>query len=422
MAVGKCALCNQVKELQMSHIIPNFVGKYLKATSGTGYLVDIVNPNTRRQDSHKIPLLCEDCEGLFSRYESYFAEGVFHPFFKNGISTFDYDDNLKKFIISLSWRILKVSYDDFIRDYPKMQSYIDKAEEDWREYLLGISNKINIYENHLMFLDYIDKNVTLPDGFQWYSLRAADGSLVGNNDHVYTCIKFPWMFFVTTIHPRKKNGWNNTKIEDVGKILSPQIIDDVGFGDFYVQRAVMVMSILRDASADRVIRDISKNPDRFLSSKSFEVSLIESKRKREKVKPSLPNGVRELVEIIERSLEPVGLDEDKKKLISYAQRSIADSLTYVEKPILEDIDKKILHALTLSGSTKKNTQCYFETNEIISGLLVDLSESKQEQQEKLKEELEIVLKGKKPEDNRIVVLFSFNPKLMPMPYETLYYI
>ena len=31
--IGECALCREKKELQLSHIIPKFVGRYLKQTS-----------------------------------------------------------------------------------------------------------------------------------------------------------------------------------------------------------------------------------------------------------------------------------------------------------------------------------------------------------------------------------------------------
>jgi transcription initiation factor TFIIIB Brf1 subunit/transcription initiation factor TFIIB len=51
MTVGNCALCGKVKELRKSHIIPNFVGKRLKKSSGTGFLRDIIYPESRRQDN-----------------------------------------------------------------------------------------------------------------------------------------------------------------------------------------------------------------------------------------------------------------------------------------------------------------------------------------------------------------------------------
>ena len=38
MALGTCALCGQQKDLRKSHIVPRFVGKWLKSTSATGFL------------------------------------------------------------------------------------------------------------------------------------------------------------------------------------------------------------------------------------------------------------------------------------------------------------------------------------------------------------------------------------------------
>ena len=42
--MGKCALCGEDKELQLSHIIPKFIGKYLKNTS-IGNIRSHENPN-----------------------------------------------------------------------------------------------------------------------------------------------------------------------------------------------------------------------------------------------------------------------------------------------------------------------------------------------------------------------------------------
>jgi hypothetical protein len=42
---GICALCQDETNLKESHLIPKFVGKWLKRTSATGYLRDIDNIN-----------------------------------------------------------------------------------------------------------------------------------------------------------------------------------------------------------------------------------------------------------------------------------------------------------------------------------------------------------------------------------------
>ena len=54
---GICALCKDETNLKESHLIPKFVGKWLKRTSATGYLRDIKNINKRQQDIFKEYLL-----------------------------------------------------------------------------------------------------------------------------------------------------------------------------------------------------------------------------------------------------------------------------------------------------------------------------------------------------------------------------
>ncbi len=52
---GKCRLCGKNADLQESHIIPSFVYRWLKDSSGTGYLRFGPEPNKRVQDGYKNP-------------------------------------------------------------------------------------------------------------------------------------------------------------------------------------------------------------------------------------------------------------------------------------------------------------------------------------------------------------------------------
>lgn len=63
---GVCLLCKRERELQLSHIIPNFVYNWLKDTSPS-FIRSSQNPNQRIQDGPKYYLLCAECEGLFSK-------------------------------------------------------------------------------------------------------------------------------------------------------------------------------------------------------------------------------------------------------------------------------------------------------------------------------------------------------------------
>ena len=77
--MGQCALCRANKELQLSHIIPHFVGRKLIKTS-PGNIRITNEPNKVVQDIEKHFLLCHDCEELFSAKERWFANTIFNPY------------------------------------------------------------------------------------------------------------------------------------------------------------------------------------------------------------------------------------------------------------------------------------------------------------------------------------------------------
>jgi hypothetical protein len=134
--VSRCSLCEEYKTLKDSHIIPKFIGKWLKETSATGYLRQTSNADRRQQDITKLPLLCNECEQLFSKNEKLFSENIFKPF-QGGDKRFNYDVWLLYFIISVQWRIV-VTQKETARDIPvSLMKKLDAASEIWRNFLLG---------------------------------------------------------------------------------------------------------------------------------------------------------------------------------------------------------------------------------------------------------------------------------------------
>lgn len=272
-----CALCLQKSNLRESHIIPKFVGKWIKET-GTGYLVSAEDGSKRVQDITKLHLLCNNCEEKFSKLEKYFADKIFFPFHKDKIRTFDYNENLQSFIISLSWRALKIIAEDFKSENSHLSSFIDKAELDWRKFLNGDKEAINPYENHFIFLDYVDdkKSEKMPPKFNWYTLHATDFTIVTDDKRIFVYIKLPWMIFVTSIQPTTLEGWNRTMIKENGKITGDQSISDGGFGQFLLDRASLALNSSSGPSAEtaerRLIGVIKKKILRnFLNQIPFEL-------------------------------------------------------------------------------------------------------------------------------------------------------
>lgn len=178
--VGQCALCGLTKELRESHIIPDFVGKWLKDTSATGYLRQAVNPNKRIQDIFKIHLLCNDCEVLFSKYEKAFSENIFSPFQK-GEKAFHYDEWFLKYIISISWRVGVLELNKQQSIIPlKLIEELRVAVDIWKDYLLGNRKNVGSYESHVFFLDILESvspGGKVLENMNWYFLRAIDATV-----------------------------------------------------------------------------------------------------------------------------------------------------------------------------------------------------------------------------------------------------
>jgi hypothetical protein len=84
-----CRLCGLQRPLRNSHIFPKFYWDWLKET-GSGYFRKTDSPNVKRQDGRKVPLLCHDCEQLFSVWESDTARKVFAPLMGNSARRVEY--------------------------------------------------------------------------------------------------------------------------------------------------------------------------------------------------------------------------------------------------------------------------------------------------------------------------------------------
>ena len=104
----KCALCLTRHTREDSHIIPKIAYRWLKKTSPTGYFRGTSNPNVHRQDGTKIKLLCPTCKDIFSKFETEFANRIFHSIHTERKSDygFSYEEWFHRFAVSVSWRTL----------------------------------------------------------------------------------------------------------------------------------------------------------------------------------------------------------------------------------------------------------------------------------------------------------------------------
>lgn len=156
----KCALCYEDKKLELSHIVPKFVMRYLKKTS-VGAIRNMDNPNVVVQDSEKHYLLCSDCEDLFSTYETKFANNFFHPYLSGNKKIFEYDKDTFYFLTSVSWRSLYLDILDFVEHSDKIgigKETLDcliEREREMRNYLLKKQTTVPGVEHHIFFFEDI---------------------------------------------------------------------------------------------------------------------------------------------------------------------------------------------------------------------------------------------------------------------------
>lgn len=272
--MGKCALCGLEKELQLSHIIPKFVGKYLKETS-IGNIRNQNNPNKVVQDIEKHYLLCHECEELFSASERYFANTVFYPYHRDNKDEFTYTNQLFYFITSLSWRSLYLDIINFVKegtiDIEKLEKMIT-SEQVMRDFLLKKRSDLANIEHHIFFFDrvksvsHMDSIVDKGKNFNVAIHRALQSYSGYADNTIYTISNLMGIILITLYSKDEDEKWNRTQINNGKGCLyakNQEIASRLGaeFGYWMNQKeeAVRGISAATKDKIEKKIRDVGED-------------------------------------------------------------------------------------------------------------------------------------------------------------------
>jgi len=273
--IGVCALCNKTRTLKESHIVPKFIGKWLKNTSLTGHIRNVQEANKRAQDITKEYLLCGDCEQKFSNYERPFAENIFKPHHR-GIKELPYDEGLLNLIISIQWRVI-VNRKSTLRGLSdELLSHLDNAQEIFRQYLNDESDNYGDYSHHLFFVDTdtdMDTNFNNPN---MYFQRSIDATIASNgHSTLFVYTKLPGIIINSNIKPM--DGWVNTEIKkEKGSIVFPQVIEVSGYSEFIESRINESRNYnISSLQVEKINKDIQINIDKLDKSKSYKAALAD---------------------------------------------------------------------------------------------------------------------------------------------------
>ncbi len=213
---GQCALCRKNKELQLSHIVPHFVGrKMIKTAPGNIRMTN--EPNIVAQDIEKHYMLCHDCEELFSARERWFASNIFNPWQDHKQEQFSYDENLTYFIISLSWRSLYLDLEEFSCDPTfdrEVLMIMLRAENIMRDYLLEKRQDISDIQNHIFFFDRIEtaSNYDFDKNPSVAMHRSITSYSAYNGKTSFTVSNLMGIMIVTFYSMDAEEEWINTQI------------------------------------------------------------------------------------------------------------------------------------------------------------------------------------------------------------------
>lgn len=271
MVEGECKLCGAIGELKLSHVIPKFVGKWVKDSSATGYIRLNQNINKRAQDIAKDYWLCEACEQLFSGWEREFANKIFYPFVRGEADSANYGDWLAKFCASLSWRTLS-----YIRHMnPRSDQVIDEREveilQSLASFLLGKTKNLGIYEQHLYPLDPISStNANAPENINRYFLRNMHMDVLTGNGEIMVYTKLPKFIVLGLAGHSESKLMRASRVALSGGRVHPQSYHwPAGFGDYVFGKAKEVSELYRKISPGQqaiIEKSLAKNPERAATS------------------------------------------------------------------------------------------------------------------------------------------------------------
>lgn len=273
--LGQCKLCQAQGDLQLSHIVPSFVFKWLKKD---GYIRHAENIDRRIQDGEKDYLLCVLCEQRLNAWETQFANNVFHPINANEKHVARYDDWLLKFCVSISWRTLThVIYKTRLSHLSTSQiEQSEKALATWRQVMLDELRHPGKYEQHLIPLSTIEStgSFNFPPNINRYLIRNVELDVGAGTKSAFVYSKlgrFAIFGFIDVLSPKE---WSGTKVHVRHGTIGPRTYTlPYSVGTYLSDRATKAWELMKTMSENqqrKVDSTVEADPERFLNSEVFQ--------------------------------------------------------------------------------------------------------------------------------------------------------
>lgn len=274
-----CKLCGENKKLQNSHVVPAFAYRWLRETSGNGFLRSAIMPNKRVQDGLKFYWLCSDCEQKFSHWETAFSNKIFYPLNQQPHASVQYKKWLLLFCTSVSWRVLNFHLQEgYLKNFsPTQLEWSHNALRVWKEFLVGMRPHPDIYEQHFLPLDALESHSfdhnSMPPNINRYMLRTIDIDVAVGENTAFTYTKIGRFIILGFLSSPIRKEWVGTKIHvNSGRIHPKTYILPKTFANYFLGKARRAGSILDNISAtqqSKIDHAFKQNIDKLANSETF---------------------------------------------------------------------------------------------------------------------------------------------------------
>lgn len=263
--------------MQLSHVLPAFAFRWLRESSGNGFLRNSKTPNRRIQDGEKRYWLCSGCEQLFSGWEKTFADRLFYPYLKSSGNPIGYAHWLSRFCVSVSWRVLRYHIEHGALEgwEPEAVERAYRAEAVWRAYLLGERKRPAEFEQHLLPLDRIENaTAQLVPNINRYLMRALHTDLLRGRESIFTYAKLGRFIIIGIIHEPKKDAWKGARVDPVSGTIRPRkYVLPAALIEYLNEKAQAIHSALASVSErqkQKIESTFRANIDKFAGSDAFD--------------------------------------------------------------------------------------------------------------------------------------------------------
>ena len=244
MVVGVCHLCGETRELRDSHIWSKFAYKrYAADQNNGGRFADLFKlrlSNAQYTESW----FCDECEQQFGEAA---AGRLCANIEKNPNAIQRYDEDLLRFVTSISWRTLKFQYKDRINKSIEGQW---SAAKQWRRYLHGDAVGVKSYTQHVWL---ISNN---PHGFD----KMLGGIVIEQEGIVLSQIGpllIAGQLTPERLTERDAIIWRQSQVVRTGGTLVPLRKWQTGNGDPEKQNITLRFAVLLGLHQEHVIRKVA---------------------------------------------------------------------------------------------------------------------------------------------------------------------